>query len=80
MIATAKALAAKRIASDKFFNAGQTCMCPDYAHVEESIMPDFLEHLKLVSTCSYCSYFHIRRIGVLTYLDLDSKLTSQLDS
>lgn len=53
VIVTAKAdiaLAAKRIAWGKFFNAGQTCMCPDYALVEESVMPEFLEQLKLVSS------------------------------
>ena len=58
VIVTAKAdiaLAAKRIAWGKFFNAGQTCMCPDYALVEESVIPEFLEQLKLVSTYSLSS-------------------------
>lgn len=42
VIVTAKAdiaLAAKRIAWGKLFNARQTCMCPDYALVEESVLP-----------------------------------------
>jgi aldehyde dehydrogenase (NAD+) len=55
VIVTAKAdiaLAAKRIAWGKLFNAGQTCMCPDYALVEESVMLEFLKQLKLISTSS----------------------------
>jgi acyl-CoA reductase-like NAD-dependent aldehyde dehydrogenase len=43
------ALAAKRISWGKFFNAGQTCMCPDYALVQEEVVPQFLEELKKVS-------------------------------
>ncbi len=42
-------LAAKRIAWGKFFNAGQTCMCPDYALVDEKVFPEFLDQLKMVS-------------------------------
>lgn len=42
-------LAAKRIAWGKFFNAGQTCMCPDYALVDEKVFPEFLDQLKIVS-------------------------------
>ena len=56
------ALAAKRIAWGKLFNAGQTCMCPDYALVDESIMPKFLEELKSVSTCPLV--FQVRHIGI----------------
>lgn len=43
------ALAAKKIAWGKFFNADPTCMCPDYALVDEAVLPEFLEELKLVS-------------------------------
>jgi aldehyde dehydrogenase (NAD+) len=42
-------LAAKRVAWGKFFNAGQICMAPDYAIVQESVMAEFLEALKKVS-------------------------------
>jgi acyl-CoA reductase-like NAD-dependent aldehyde dehydrogenase len=43
------ALAAKRISWGKFFNAGQTCMCPDYALVQENVLEEFLQELKKVS-------------------------------
>ena len=39
-------LAAKRIAWGKLVNAGQTCVAADYALVEESVLPNFLEELK----------------------------------
>jgi acyl-CoA reductase-like NAD-dependent aldehyde dehydrogenase len=42
------ALAAKRITWGKYFNAGQTCMCPDYALVQQSVMDEFVEALKKV--------------------------------
>jgi Aldehyde dehydrogenase family len=46
-------LAAKRTAWGKFFNAGQTCMCPDYALVERSVLPEFIKGLKTVSQHPY---------------------------
>ena len=64
-ILTAKAdiaLAAKRIAWGKLFDAKQTCMCPDYALVEESVLPEFLEQLKLVSISSL--FFQVKHFGV----------------
>ncbi|MEI8027444.1 MAG: aldehyde dehydrogenase family protein, partial [Pseudomonadota bacterium] len=39
-------IAAKRIVHGKFFNAGQTCVAPDYVLVHESIHDAFLEELK----------------------------------
>lgn len=80
VIVTAKAditLAAKRIAWGKFFNAGQTCMCPDYALVEESVMPEFLEQLKLVSTLSPVFPSHIYRRP--PSVDFNRKLTPHPD-
>lgn len=41
-------LAAKRIAWGKFFNAGQTCVAPDYILVDEVVEDEFLR--KLAST------------------------------
>ncbi|MBD5634670.1 MAG: aldehyde dehydrogenase family protein, partial [Candidatus Eremiobacteraeota bacterium] len=38
--------AAKRIAFGKFYNAGQTCVAPDYALVHASIERPFIEKLK----------------------------------
>ncbi|HDP25620.1 MAG TPA: aldehyde dehydrogenase [Deltaproteobacteria bacterium] len=38
--------AARRIAWAKFFNAGQTCVAPDYLLVDEKIMEEFLDILK----------------------------------
>lgn len=38
-------LAAKRIASGKFLNAGQTCIAPDYLLVDSKVMDRFLELL-----------------------------------
>ncbi len=39
-------VAAKRIAWGKFFNAGQTCIAPDYALVHESVKASFIDALK----------------------------------
>ncbi len=39
------ALAAKRIAWGKLFNAGQTCIAPDYVYVHKSIKETFTKHL-----------------------------------
>lgn len=39
-------VAAKRITWAKFFNAGQTCVCPDYLLVHESIKDEFLNKMK----------------------------------
>ncbi|SKC76329.1 aldehyde dehydrogenase [Maledivibacter halophilus] len=39
-------IASKRIAWGKFFNAGQTCIAPDYVLIHESIHDEFLEELK----------------------------------
>lgn len=39
-------LSAEKIAWGKFINAGQTCIAPDYLLVQESIWPEFKEHLK----------------------------------
>jgi len=41
-------LAAKRIAWGKYVNAGQTCIAPDYALVQETALPVFVESLKKV--------------------------------
>jgi coniferyl-aldehyde dehydrogenase len=39
-------LAADRICSAKFWNAGQTCVAPDYALVPEALLDEFLEAAK----------------------------------
>jgi aldehyde dehydrogenase (NAD+) len=44
------AVAAKRIAWGKFYNAGQTCIAPDYLLVEESVYAPLLEALKAAIT------------------------------
>lgn len=38
-------LAARRIVSGKFLNAGQTCIAPDYLHVDEKVKSRFIELL-----------------------------------
>lgn len=40
------ALAAKRIVFGKFFNAGQTCVAPDYVYVHESVHDALVQQLK----------------------------------
>lgn len=40
-------IAVNRIVFGKFFNAGQTCIAPDYILVHESIKRDFLQALKV---------------------------------
>ncbi len=39
-------LAAKRLVWGKFYNAGQTCVCPDYFYVEKSVYEEFLKLVK----------------------------------
>ncbi len=39
-------LVAKRLAWGKFFNAGQTCVAPDYVLIQEELYPRFVENLK----------------------------------
>jgi len=41
-------VAARRIAQGKFFNAGQTCVAPDYVLAHESILDALIEELKAV--------------------------------
>jgi aldehyde dehydrogenase (NAD+) len=45
--------AAKRILWGKCYNAGQTCIAPDYLMVHETILEDFLEHFKKAYTFMY---------------------------
>jgi aldehyde dehydrogenase (NAD+) len=40
-------LAAKRIVWGKLFNAGQTCIAPDYIYVHESVKNKFIESIKI---------------------------------
>ncbi|MCF6128995.1 aldehyde dehydrogenase [Flavobacterium sp. AS60] len=46
-------LAAKRIVWGKFFNAGQTCIAPDYLLVSNKIKNAFIEALKTEITAAY---------------------------
>lgn len=39
-------LAAKRIAWGKFFNAGQTCIAPDYILIHDTVKKEFIEALR----------------------------------
>lgn len=39
-------LSAKRLTWAKYFNAGQTCVCPDYLLVHESIKSKFIDRMK----------------------------------
>lgn len=39
-------VAAKRLTWAKFFNAGQTCVCPDYLLIHESIKDEFISKMK----------------------------------
>jgi aldehyde dehydrogenase (NAD+) len=41
-------LSAKRIAHGKFFNAGQTCIAPDYLLIDKEIADDFLSELTAI--------------------------------
>jgi aldehyde dehydrogenase (NAD+) len=41
-------VSARRIAWGKFYNAGQTCVSPDYVLVEESAKEDFIHHMRQV--------------------------------
>lgn len=46
-------LAAKRVAQGKFFNAGQTCIAPDYVLVDHRVHDEFVEELKKCVTAFY---------------------------
>lgn len=39
------AIAARRLVWGKFYNAGQTCVAPDYTYVDSSIYSEFKEHV-----------------------------------
>lgn len=45
--------AVERIASGKFFNAGQTCMAPDFVAVEERVKAEFLRRLRAFLDSAY---------------------------
>jgi coniferyl-aldehyde dehydrogenase len=49
------AKAAARIATGKFFNAGQTCIAPDYVLIHESRRDAFVEQLKREAVARYRS-------------------------
>lgn len=46
-------VAAKRLMWAKFFNAGQTCVCPDYLLIHESVKEPFIEKMKEVLLAYY---------------------------
>jgi coniferyl-aldehyde dehydrogenase len=45
--------AAERIATGKLFNAGQTCVAPDYVLVPEGRADEFVDHLRAAATRMY---------------------------
>ncbi|MAB75532.1 MAG: aldehyde dehydrogenase family protein [Verrucomicrobiales bacterium] len=45
--------AVNRIITGKFFNAGQTCMAPDYVLIAEALHDDFLKQAKIALTRLY---------------------------
>ena len=71
-------VAAKRLVWAKYFNAGQTCVCPDYLLVHESIKEPFIEQLKTTIEAyygenprlsdSFGRIINDRRVGVLKEL------------
>lgn len=48
-------VAAQRVAWGKCFNAGQTCVAPDYLVVESAVHDEFIGHLKDAMTAMYGS-------------------------
>ncbi|OQW49147.1 MAG: hypothetical protein A4S09_03530 [Proteobacteria bacterium SG_bin7] len=46
-------LAAKRLVWGKFYNSGQTCVCPDYFYVEQSVYEEFLRYVKSEITSQF---------------------------
>lgn len=48
-------MAAERVAMGKFFNAGQTCMAPDFVAVDERVKADFLRHLRAYLKSAYAT-------------------------
>ena len=43
-------VSARRLTWGKFFNAGQTCICPDYVLVHEDVKDDLIAHVKKTIT------------------------------
>lgn len=73
-------LAARRIAWGKFFNAGQSCVAPDYLYVHKSVEDEFLSNLKdeilklyTNNALNYSDYAHI--INIKHFSRLKSLLT-----
>ncbi len=77
-------VAAKRLVWAKFYNAGQTCVCPDYLLVHASVKDPFIEHLKdtiksyfgekPLESQSYGRIINDRRVAVLKALMLSGKI------
>ena len=63
------AVTAKRIVWSKFFNAGQTCIAPDYLLVHHSIYPQLIEELKQVIV-----KFELHKIGAMAKIITPSHL------
>ncbi|KAL8809773.1 MAG: hypothetical protein Q9223_002900 [Gallowayella weberi] len=73
--------AAKRIAWGKFLNAGQTCVAPDYALVQESILPQFQDELtKIMKTLYAHDPKHPAKYGRILNAMHFNRLTSLLAS
>ena len=67
----------KRLAWAKFFNAGQTCVAPDYVLVDEKIKDEFIATLKqtlqqFYSPNSIARIINLKRFEVLTRFIKDS--------
>lgn len=71
-------ISAKRIAWAKFWNAGQTCVAPDYVVVHESILEEFLKETQAAieaffgkvpeESDSYAAILNVRRLEQLERL------------
>lgn len=77
-------VAAKRLVWAKFYNAGQTCVCPDYLMVHESVKDEFVQQLiKTIKTYfgedplqsdSFGRIINHRRVDVLKRLMLSGNI------
>ena len=61
------AITAKRLVWSKFFNAGQTCIAPDYVLVEAAVYPQLLKEL-----CQAIHQFRLDQLGTMSKIVNDA--------
>lgn len=73
-------LACKRIAQGKFFNAGQTCLAPDYVLVHKDIKEQFISELKNTISTMYQNPINFKHYSKIINLKNFNRLKDLINS